>query len=404
MKTIYRNTTRDAELDMHVPYIDDVRLHKDGKIYRRIPEVLDSWVESASMPYAQVHYPFEHKEKFEASFPADYIVEYTGQIRAWFYVMHVLGVALFDTPAFTNVICHGVIAGNDGRKMSKSLGNFPDPKPTFEQYGGDAVRMSILTTPLFNGGDMSFSEELILEALKQNILPLWNAFSFFVTYANIDNWSVHNPKEALYQAQSSNNRLDQWILGELQTFAQTVAYDLEHYDLTHSSRQIASFLENLTNWYIRRSRRRFWKSDSDEDKASAYFTLYSVLTQFCMIAAPFMPIISEYIWRTLTSDSQFNSVHLQDFPSLNIPTNKELADQMNAAQTIVRMGLAARGKHNIRVRQPLQSLTLGISLDAYYLDIIAEELNIKSVKSDISLNTLVTKICKPDGKIIGQLF
>ena len=150
-KTIYRNTTRDVELDLHRPFIDDVWFEKDGIRYERISEVLDCWVESASMPYAQVHYPFENKEKFDNSFPADYIVEYTGQIRAWFYVMHVLGVALFDKPAFKNVICHGVIAGNDGRKMSKSLGNFPDPKPTFAQYGGDAVRMSILTTPLFNG-------------------------------------------------------------------------------------------------------------------------------------------------------------------------------------------------------------------------------------------------------------
>ncbi|AKH33034.1 Isoleucine--tRNA ligase [candidate division SR1 bacterium Aalborg_AAW-1] len=408
--TIYRNTTRDAELDMHVPYIDDVWFEKDGKKYTRTPEVLDSWMESASMPYAQVHYPFENKEKFEASFPADYIVEYTGQIRAWFYVMHVLGVALFDKPAFTNVVCHGVIAGNDGRKMSKSLGNFPDPKPTFEQYGGDAVRMSILTTPLFNGGDMSFSEELILEALKQNILPLWNAFGFFVTYANIDNWSVSNSKEAIYQAQSSDNRLDQWILGELQTFIITIDEDLANYDLTHSSRQINKFLENLTNWYIRRSRRRFRKSDSDSDKSFAYATLYTVLTQFCVVASPFMPIISEYIWRTLTNStlspdhSELNSVHLQDFPSLELSANKELSDQMNAAQDIVRMGLAARGKKNIRVRQPLSNLILGISLDQYYLDIIAEELNMKSVHSDPSLNTHVTKICKPDGKVIGQLF
>ena len=408
--TIYRNTNRDAELDMHVPYIDDVWFEKDGKKYTRTPEVLDSWMESASMPYAQVHYPFENKEKFEASFPADYIVEYTGQIRAWFYVMHVLGVALFDKPAFTNVVCHGVIAGNDGRKMSKSLGNFPDPKPTFEQYWWDAVRMSILTTPLFNGGDMSFSEELILEALKQNILPLWNAFWFFVTYANIDNWSVSDSKEALYQAQSSDNRLDQWILWELQTFITTIDEDLANYDLTHSSRQINKFLENLTNWYIRRSRRRFRKSDSDSDKSFAYATLYTVLTQFCVVASPFMPIISEYIWRTLTNStlspdhSELNSVHLQDFPSLELSANKELSDQMNAAQDIVRMGLAARGKKNIRVRQPLSNLILWISLDQYYLDIIAEELNMKSVHSDPSLNTHVTKICKPDGKVIGQLF
>lgn len=318
--------------------------------------------------------------------------------------MHILGVALFGKPAFTNVICHGVIAGNDGRKMSKSLGNFPDPKPTFTQYGGDAVRMSILTTSLFTGGDMAFSESLILDALKQNILPLWNAFSFFTTYANIDQRSVENTEQALIQAQDSDNRLDQWVLGELQNFVTTIDEDLAHYDLTHSSRQISLFLENLTNWYIRRSRRRFWKSDSDSDKNSAYATLYTVLTQFCLAASPFMPIITEYIWRTLTGDTLENSVHLQDFPVLSLQHNTEISDQMNATQNIVRMGLAARGRKNIRVRQPLSSLVLGTELDEYYLDIVSEELNIKQVRCDTHLNTLVTQICKPDGKIIGELF
>lgn len=308
------------------------------------------------MPYGQVHYPFENKEKFENSFPADYISEYTGQIRAWFYVMHVLGVALFDKPAFKNVICHGVIAGNDGRKMSKSLGNFPDPKPTFDQYGGDAVRMAILTTPLFNGGDMNFSEDLILEALKQNVLPLWNAFSFFVTYANLDKRTpLHHPertdsevegsltidkmlRQAQHDATNSKNRLDTWILEELNRVTQTIDTDLSTYDLTHASRQISSFLENLTNWYIRRSRRRFWKSDSDEDKASAYNTLYTVLTQFAIISAPFMPIISEYIWKVLTGDDANNSVHLQNFPNHEgRMVDSALQNDMNYAQTIVRM-------------------------------------------------------------------
>lgn len=403
-KTIYRNTMRDKELDLHRPFIDDVWFEKDGIRYERISEVLDCWVESASMPYAQVHYPFENKEKFDNSFPADYIVEYTGQIRAWFYVMHVLGVALFDKPAFKNVICHGVIAGNDGRKMSKSLGNFPDPKPTFAQYGGDAVRMSILTTPLFNGWDMSFSEDLILEALKQNILPLWNAFSFFVTYVNIDKRESTSREETAYIAASSQNRLDSWILWELAIVTKTIDSDLSGYDITHASRQIASFLENLTNWYIRRSRRRFWKSDSDGDKASAYATLYTILIQFCVIAAPFMPIIAEYIWKALTGDDVNNSVHLQDYPTIDISPDKVLAHDMEYAQTIVRMWLAARGKKNIRVRQPLSNLTLGVQLEQYYLDIIAEELNMKKVICDPSLNSHVTKICKPDGKIIGQLF
>ena len=403
-KTIYRNTIRDSELDLHRPFIDDVWFEKDWIKYERTSEVLDCWVESASMPYAQVHYPFENKEKFDNSFPADYIVEYTWQIRAWFYVMHVLWVALFDKPAFKNVICHWVIAWNDWRKMSKSLGNFPDPKPTFAQYWWDAVRMSILTTPLFNWGDMNFSEDLILEALKQNILPLWNAFWFFVTYANIDKRESNNKEETKYIAHSSKNRLDIRILWEIEIITKTIDDDLSNYDITHASRQISSFLENLTNWYIRRSRRRFWKSDSDEDKASAYATLYTVLTQFCIVAAPFMPIVTEYIWKVLTGDDINNSVHLENYPLSNINTNTTLANAMSYAQNIVRMWLASRWKKNIRVRQPLNSLTLGVELDQYYLDIISEELNIKKVICDISLNTHVTKICKPDGKIIWQLF
>lgn len=397
-KIVYRNTTRDAELDMHLPYIDDVWFVKDGVEYRRIPEVLDSRIESASMPYAQVHYPFENKQKFEESFPADYIVEYTWQIRARFYVMHILGVALFDSPAFTNVICHGVIAWDDGRKMSKSLGNFPDPKPTFEQYGGDAVRMAILTTPLFAWGDMSFSENLIKEALKQNILPLWNAFSFFITYANIDNRSPTDSPSA------SSNLLDQRILWELEQFVQTIDTDLANYDLAHSSRQIAVFLDNLTNWYIRRSRRRFRKTENDDDKESAYQTLYTVLTQFCLGAAPFMPIITEYIWRSLTWDASNNSLHLQDFPHSEGYYDAKLSQAMGFAQDIVSTGLAARSKHNLRVRQPLAELAISVELDQYYLDIIAEELNIKSVTSDPSLKDLVKKVIMPDGAKIGKKF
>ena len=252
---------------------------------------------------------------------------------------------------------------------------------------------------------MNFSEDLILEALKQNILPLWNAFSFFVTYANIDKRESTSTQETLYQAQSSQNRLDTRILWELAIVTQTIDTDLSGYDITHASRQIASFLENLTNWYIRRSRRRFWKSDSDGDKASAYATLYTVLTQFCIVAAPFMPIISEYIRKALTGDDIKNSVHLQDYPTRwTSLVDTWLQSDMQYAQTIVRMWLASRGKKNIRVRQPLSTLTLGVQLEQYYLDIIAEELNMKKVICDLSLNSHVTKICKPDGKIIGQLF
>ncbi|USN57063.1 MAG: class I tRNA ligase family protein [Candidatus Peribacteria bacterium] len=403
-KEIYWNTVRDAELDMHIPYLDDVWFEIDGVKYVRIPDVLDSRMESGSMPYGQMHYPFENKEKMEASFPADYIVEYTGQIRAWFYVMHVLGVILFDKPAFTNVICHGVVSGNDGRKMSKSLKNYPDPKPTFEQYGGDAIRMSILTSPLFNAGDTSISEENIADALRGYILPLWNAFSFFVTYANIDGWEVAGHKE---QA-TSDNVLDQWILGELSDLRNIVTDNLDHYNLQQSSRALGEFLDNLTNWYIRRSRRRFWKSESDTDKDQAYQTLYDVLLGFCQVAAPFMPFVTEYIYRELkgvnsVSSVNSNSVHLLYWPEVG-ERDEQLAQDMHLAQQIVTMGLAWRSQHDLRVRQPLSTLTVGMDLSEYYQAIIREELNIKQVVCDPSLNDEVTKIVKPDGKKIGPKF
>lgn len=245
---------------------------------------------------------------------------------------------------------------------------------------------------------MSFSEDLIKEALKHNILPLRNAFSFFTSYANIDKWTPSdNPTK-------SDNPLDKWILGELEQFTTTIDTNLADYDLAHSSRQIALFLDNLTNWYIRRSRRRFWKSENDDDKDHAYQTLYTVLTTFCLGAAPFMPIVTEYIWRALTGDDADNSLHLQEFPTLTGYYDEELAQAMSFAQDIVSMGFAARSQHKLRVRQPLASLSISVELDDYYLDIIAEELNIKSVTSDTSLKNLVTKVVMPDGSKVGQKF
>jgi isoleucyl-tRNA synthetase len=410
---VYYLPATGVELDLHRPYIDQVQLEIGGERYVRIPEVLDCWMESGAMPYGQMHYPFENKEKMEASFPADYIVEYTGQIRARFYVMHVLGVILFDKPAYKNVVCHGVVAGNDGRKMSKSLGNFPDPKLTFEQYGGDAVRMSILTSPLFNAGDTSITEQSIAEALRGSILPLWNAFSFFVTYARIDGWTPSDDVTV------SDNVLDQWIVGELQLLIQQLSTDLDAYDLQSSSRALGVFLDQLTNWYIRRSRRRFRKSESDTDKDQAYATLYRVLVDFTKVAAPFAPFICEYIYRELKKGTEGTkvaegeqgeqgeqgandiSVHLTDWLEADEGLiDTDLSESMALTQRVVRMGLAWRSQHDIRVRQPLAALTIGQELDSYYMDIIAEELNIKSVQVDMDVNDRVTQICKPDGKVV----
>ena len=400
---VFWNTKRDCEFDMHKPFVDDVWFEKDGVRYERIPEVLDCWMESGSMPYGQMHYPFANKEKMEASFPADYIVEYTGQIRAWFYVMHVLGVILFDKPAFKNVICHGVVYGDDGRKMSKSLGNYPDPKPTFEQYGWDAVRMSILTSSLFNAGDTSISEDGIAEALRKNVLPLWNAFYFLTTYARIDWWGPS--QEWQVSVAWRDNVLDTWIIWELHTLISVVDNQLSSYDLQQSSRQLTSFLDNLSNWYIRRSRRRFWKTESDDDKIAAYETLYYVLVTFCRVAAPFMPFVTEYVYRELTdglnSSWDERSVHLENWPASDARLiDTDLSRDMALVQDVIRMGLGWRSQQNIRVRQPLASLTLGVVLSDYYKWIVADELNIKDVICDTGINDLVTKICKPNGRKI----
>jgi len=397
-QTRYLITETWEELNLHRPWIDSIKIKnpKTGNTLTRITEVLDPWMDSASMPYAQVHYPFQNKQKFEASFPADYIAEYTGQIRAWFYVMHVIWVSLFDKPAYTNVVCTGVMWWNDGRKMSKSYGNYPDPKISFKKYGGDCIRMNIINSPVVYGGDTAIKEEWFLETTKSVLLPLWNTLYFFVTYANIDQRS---PQDNIKQ---KDNFLDQWILSELQKLIKDVDYELSLYNMQGAARPIVIFLDNLTNWYIRRSRRRFWKSENDDDKIQAYSTLHHVLIKLAQICAPFMPFISEYIFRTLTEEI---SVHLTNFPSpdTNI-INFELEESMNKVQKIVSSGLSRRSKKSIRVRQPLNSVTIGFELEERFKSIIADELNVKSVITDTTINDQVKKIIKPDAKILGPKY
>lgn len=310
IKQLYIDTDTNKEFDLHRPFIDKIWGMIDGVKYVRIPEVLDPWLESGSMPYAQVHYPFENKEKFENSFPADYVAEYLGQVRCWFFFMHALGVMLFDSPAFTNVICTGVLAGNDGRKMSKSYGNYPDPKEAMSTYGSDALRMYMSNSPIMVWGDMNFMEEWWKEVLRKISLPLWNSYSFFCTYASIDGFEpdVQGLSDMLdYQL---DNKLDQWLIARLTQLVSQVHDGFVAYDLVAASTPIYEFMDDLTNWYIRRSRRRFWKSESDSDKTQAYNTLYVTLVEMCKVLAPFMPFISEHIYRDLTGRE---SVHLEDW-------------------------------------------------------------------------------------------
>ncbi len=309
-KVIYIDVDTNKEFDLHRPFIDKIWGTVDGVKYVRIPEVLDPWLESGSMPYAQVHYPFENKAKFENSFPADYVAEYLGQVRCWFFFMHALGVMLFDSPAFTNVICTGVLAGNDGRKMSKSYGNYPDPKESMEKYGSDALRMYMANSPIVVGGDMNFSEEGWKEVLRKISLPLWNSYSFFSTYASIDSFepSCHSLSDMLDYP--LDNKLDQWLIARLTQLIAQVHDGFVAYDMVTASTPIYEFMNDLTNWYIRRSRRRFRKSENDTDKLQAYNTLYVTLVEVCKVIAPFMPFISEHIYRDLTGRE---SVHLDDW-------------------------------------------------------------------------------------------
>jgi isoleucyl-tRNA synthetase len=372
-----------------------------GEPLTRIPEVLDVWMDSGSMPYAQMHYPFEKQAEMVASYPADFIVEYIWQVRAWFYVMHVVWVALFDKRSFSNVITTGIVNGSDGRKMSKSYGNYPDPRGTIEKYGADAIRFYMANSPLLTGGNMDFKEEWIVEVIKKVILPLWNTYSFFTTYANIDNFVPLSKGEDSGESSKKSNPLDTWILSETHTLIDTVVKGMEKYEVTEATRPIVQFMDNLTNWYIRRSRKRFWKSENDGDKMQAYETLYEVLVTLTKVTAPFMPFISEHIYKNLTG---LESVHLADFPNADMSLiNENLNRDMDVCQKIINLGLSLRTTHKIRVRQPLTSLSLWIPLSDYYKEIIKEELNVKEVLI-VDANSIAQKICKPNGRLIGPKF
>jgi isoleucyl-tRNA synthetase len=575
-----------VEFNLHKPYIDSIKLKSPttGNTLTRITEVLDVWMDSGSMPYAQMHYPFENKEAMQASFPADFIAEYVGQIRAWFYVMHVLGVLLNPTgaekptPSFTNVITTGVVNGNDGRKMSKSFGNYPDPRMAIEKYGADPIRFYMLNSPLLSGGDMDFKEEGIMETIKWVMLPIWNTYSFFTTYANIDKWEadttevwfsrhaestsnlagkmsdgtdnpeltengkeqartagktlasqgknfdviihtglvrtietakiiwdetgftgeymshtwfieqaageyadktleeiaiMHNldtsdhatlrkhyknnttenieqfetrilatyqeilekyknkkiliighsgtsrpvlehycgrsREDAEYNIRILNadpfrlmttpivNPLDSWILSKLQVLIGQVHDAMEWYDISRGCRAITDYMDELTNWYVRLSRRRFWESGMTADKQSAYETLYTVLTETSKLLAPLMPFLSENIYQWLTNRE---SVHLEYItrPNKHLVAN-DLNRDMDICEHIVSLGLALRSRKNIRVRQPLASVTITRELSEYYMTIIRDELNVKIVKFE-NPEKLAKKICKPDARKI----
>lgn len=374
--TLPRNP--EGEIDLHRPYIDDLtRPNPDdptGKsTMRRIEDVFDVWFDSGSMPYAQVHYPFENQEWFDTHAPADFIVEYIGQTRGWFYVMHVLSTALFDRPAFTGVSCHGIVLGNDGYKMSKSLRNYPDVSEVLDRDGSDAMRWFLMSSSVLRGGNLAVTEEGIRSGVREFLLPLWNSWYFFATYANA---AQPGGYEATWRTDSTDV-LDRYILARLGDLVREVRADLEGLDSTTASARLRDFAEVLTNWYIRRSRDRFWEGSSTD----AFDTLYTVLETLTRVAAPLVPLISERVWQGLTGG---RSVHLQDWPDdTAFPAADEIRDAMDAVRELSSVGNALRKKEKLRVRLPLARLTVVSPLAAtlgQFEDILREELNVKSVE------------------------
>jgi len=392
--------------DLHKHHVDRILIRRDGKVYRRTPEVLDCWFESGSMPYAQHHYPFENREKVEATFPADFIAEGLDQTRGWFYTLVVIGTALFDQAPFRNVVVNGLVLAEDGLKMSKRLRNYPDPMTVMNEYGADALRLCLLSSPVVKAEDLRFSENAVREVMRTTILPWWNAYSFFVTYARVDGWQP-GPGPAAPPAVPANV-LDRWILSQLDACARDLRQSMDAYDLQKASTRFVAFIDDLTNWYIRRSRRRFWKSSNDTDKADAYQTLHAVLLGLCQLAAPFTPFVTEAMYRNLRTPAMPESVHLCDYPSadgawLDEALNRTMAHTMSA----VSLGRFLRTQAALKVRQPLQSAVLvsasaGVRADLEAMaDVVAEELNVKAVLVRADEEELVRLSAKANFKRLG---
>ena len=392
--------------DLHKHFVDGVDIpSRQGKgALKRVPEVLDCWFESGSMPYAQAHYPFENREHFESHFPADFIAEGLDQTRGWFYTLMVLSVALFDKPAFQNVVVNGLVLAGDGRKMSKRLKNYPDPVALIDTYGADAVRLYLVYSPVVRAEDLRFSEDGVKHLVRHILMPLWNAYSFFVTYANIDGWTPADGNQDV----TSDNTLDRWIRSSLESLVAEVTAAMDGYDLQRAVRPFVGFIEDLTNWYIRRSRRRFWKSQDDEDKAQAYGTLHYVLLQLAKVAAPFVPFMSDSIYRNLRSLGMPESVHLCDFPAANGRCrDDDLEAQMAEVMSVVRLGRLLRTEHNLKVRQPLAALHV-VSRDRATLervraleDVVLDELNVKALAFGDHETELAELKAKPDFSRLG---
>ncbi|MHB1865130.1 MAG: isoleucine--tRNA ligase [Candidatus Saccharimonadales bacterium] len=389
--------------DYHRPWIDKIEFEIDGVKFKRIEKVLDCWFESGSMPFAMHHYPFQNTGKFEENFPGDFVSEYVGQVRAWFYYLHAVSTALFKSRAFNNVIVTGTIAGNDGRKMSKSYGNYTDPSELMDSFSADALRFVYLSSPLLNGEDFSLQDKDVSDTHRK-LSMIWNMYDFFTLYADVDGWDSglkpggipEDPLDTL------DNILDKWIVSRVHELGTQVDSSMENYDTPNATRPILKFIDDASNWYVRRSRKRFWKTDNDKDKNDAYRTLHYVLVHLSIIMAPFTPFLSEELYQNLSAGE---SVHLLDWPKPG-EINSLIIKDMQWARDVINEGLRQRAAKGIKVRQPLSKVTISVDMtkDRDLLDIVAEELNVKTVKiinkqgiSEVVLDTRITDELKAEG-------
>lgn len=385
--------------DYHLPQVMNVSFELDGTTMHHIGKVLDCWFESGSMPFAQFHYPFENKEVFERSYPADFIIEAIDQTRGWFYALMAVNVGLFGKAPFKNLICTGFINAADGKKMSKKLKNYTDPMELMDKFSADSFRFLMLSSPLTNGEDFALADKDVADVARK-LTMIWNVYDFFTMYAEVDGWEwngeVRVPK-------ALDNVLDEWIVSKIHVLLNDVEKATNAYDLQSATRAIFPFVDDLSNWYVRRSRKRFWKSDDDADKTAAYQTLHYVMVQLAHVLAPFAPFMAEELYRNLTGGE---SVHLRDWPKAGAINETAMA-KMDAVRSVVNEGLSQRAKAQIKIRQPLKTLSVsgGTDLGAereLYLEVLQEELNVKAVDWSTNGDPLVALELTLDDDLIAE--
>ena len=389
--------------DLHREYLDKVKIKCEcGGIMTRVEEVLDCWFESGSVPFAQKHYPFENKEWFDKYFPADFIVEYTGQIRCWFYYLHVLSVALFDKPAYKNCIVHGTLLAKDGKKLSKSSKNYTDPMELMKNYGTDAFRLYLFRSNALIMNDLLFDDNGIKTQIQQVLLPLYNCVSFFNSYAILDKFEPDK-----VELPSSDNELDKWILAKLYKTEKTISESMKNYQIDNYVEPIVDLITSLSNWYLRRSRRRFWNSDYTKDKHDAYLTTYYVLVNICKLLAPITPVISEYLYKNLTNEESVHLTNWCDIPS--VYQNDTILKETNVVERIVYLARNLREKENIKIRQPLSKIDIAYTKD--YTNIvnkfkttILEEINVKDINILKNVEEIANIEYLPNYKTLGPKY